>query len=450
MLLILNQIFKNNTYASFLNSFLGSITTLLITKIFILNDVDFSETAAFYKFLTLISISTLFEAGVTSQFTRVLIYTKNGFNSFKNLKLESFVKESNSFLSLNKNDNVLFNASATFALIVFFILATIACFFSFTLTKVISFGISNVQISFAIVLIFAVVFQNFFIAVLNHVDKVYLSKNIQSLNKVILLFYFIFFDKSLDGYIFGLLISTTLCVSIFLYFTHKLYVIDLKNFRLYFFEIYHHTKKNIFKLILNTLGTYLILRSGMFIAVNYLGDAQISYFGLISQIATICLTIGLIPLNSNIPKISNFYYNNKINLSTTIFFRETRKGLFLLLLIIPSGYIFINVFYGDLIISNAFFAWVLIMMATILEVNHSAAAIFISISDKLPFIKSGIISGIIIVLGAYFLTPLAPSIITLILIRLITQLSYNNWKWPNYLQKKYDKKYIQALFMIKD
>lgn len=447
--MILNKIFKNNTYSSFLNSFLASITTLLVTKIFILNDVDFSETAAYYKFITLISISTLFESGITSQFTRILIYTKKGFNTFTNLRLESFDKESNNFSSAKKIDHSLHSASVTFALIVFLLLAIIACFFSYILTKFIDFGISSEELSIAIVLIFVVVAQNFFIVLLNHVNKVYIPKNIQSLNKVILLMYFIFIDNSLDGYILGLLISTLFCLFCFMYYTRKLFLIDLKKLKLHFFEIYFYVNKNILKLILNTLGTYLILRSSMFIAVNFLGDAEISFFGLISQIATISLTIGLIPLNSNIPKISNFYYNNKINLSIKIFFSETRKGLILLFLIVPSGYIFLNVFYSDLIISYSLFAWMLIMLAVILEVNHSASAIFISVTDKLPFIKSGIISGIIIVLASYFITPIVPSMLTLIFIRLVIQLLYNNWKWPNHLQKKYNVKYLQHLFMIK-
>ena len=71
------------------------------------------------------------------------------------------------------------------------------------------------------------------------------------------------------------------------------------------------------------------------------------------------------------------------------------------------------------------------MFASFLETNHSIAGGILLTKNEVPFFKAGIISGIAtIVLLFVFLHFTNLGILAMILAPAVSQLLYQNWKWP--------------------
>jgi hypothetical protein len=83
-----------------------------------------------------------------------------------------------------------------------------------------------------------------------------------------------------------------------------------------------------------------------------------------------------------------------------------------------------------------------------LELNQAIFSGFISLHNEFPFVKSSIISGILI-LGISYIGILyfGFELIHIIMTMLVIQGSYNFWKWPNYILRKYKLSLI-TLFLI--
>lgn len=68
---------------------------------------------------------------------------------------------------------------------------------------------------------------------------------------------------------------------------------------------------------------------------------------------------------------------------------------------------------------------------------HSNAATFIATRNRIPFVKSSILSGIAIILISLILINFTNlELWSLLISQAIVQLSYNNWKWPLEVNKE--------------
>ena len=126
-------------------------------------------------------------------------------------------------------------------------------------------------------------------------------------------------------------------------------------------------------------------------------------------------------------------------------------GMFYLIYIFCCvGMIFVGPIGLKLIRSNATLPTVFFMglycVVSLLEQNHSLFAGIIALNNSIPYVKPSIISGGIIVVGYYIVLRFTNiGLYAMVLIPGIVQLSYNNWKWPQYVCRQYNLKYFTLL-----
>ena len=73
-----------------------------------------------------------------------------------------------------------------------------------------------------------------------------------------------------------------------------------------------------------------------------------------------------------------------------------------------------------------------------LENNHSMFSAFITSENRVPFVYAAIVSGIsVLVLSIVSVNYTHLGLFGLLFSQAIVQLSYNNWKWPLVILKKY-------------
>ena len=75
---------------------------------------------------------------------------------------------------------------------------------------------------------------------------------------------------------------------------------------------------------------------------------------------------------------------------------------------------------------------VMILLASVLflEMNHSLCANAIVTSNRVPFVRAALISGIAIAAAAVAIGLVGGTLLGFIAAQGLIQLSYNNWKWP--------------------
>ena len=83
--------------------------------------------------------------------------------------------------------------------------------------------------------------------------------------------------------------------------------------------------------------------------------------------------------------------------------------------------------------------WLLVLgLILFLEQNHSTFAALITLSNKIPFVKSSLISGFSIITLSTLFMVLGYGVGSLILIQGLVQLSFNNWYWPYMVFKEFN------------
>jgi O-antigen/teichoic acid export membrane protein len=180
------------------------------------------------------------------------------------------------------------------------------------------------------------------------------------------------------------------------------------------------------------LGGFLVQRGNIFIASSLFGltvsasySLTVSVFLVLSGISTMYCMLKL-PLMNRLQMISDKSYLKKL----------FTKVLLTALFIYIAGSMVILTFGEkilDLIGSNTRFlplsVCLILALIYLLELNHSISSLYLTTKNNIPFLKASLLSGLfIILLGgglAFLLGPLG-----LILAQGIVQLFYNNWKWP--------------------
>lgn len=80
------------------------------------------------------------------------------------------------------------------------------------------------------------------------------------------------------------------------------------------------------------------------------------------------------------------------------------------------------------------------------EGNHSYFSTFIITKNDIPFVKSSLISGVIIATGSYLsLEYTTMGILGLVLVQGLSQVAYSYWKWPCVVCKEFRINYLSFL-----
>ena len=191
---------------------------------------------------------------------------------------------------------------------------------------------------------------------------------------------------------------------------------------------------NAHKLGLVMLGSFLINRSTTLLAGAFLPLDEAGSYTLTMQVFSILVMVSQTYFQAHIPIFSQL----QLSSSKSVLKEKYIKCLFVSLLTMFVG-VLLFIELGPPILSlikaNITFLSVnLLVLAAIiflLEMNHSIAATFITTRNEVPFVKASLLSGLSVVILATVLSgPLGLGVLGLLLGQGISQLVYNNWRWP--------------------
>jgi O-antigen/teichoic acid export membrane protein len=182
-----------------------------------------------------------------------------------------------------------------------------------------------------------------------------------------------------------------------------------------------------------SLGNYLILQSNTLICSYFIGLRATALYGLALQIVTFTALLSKIVANTYQAALTEAVIKKarervKRILATAL---AVYWGSYLILTmaVITIGIPVLKIIKPNLEISVPIFlfmAWY-----AFFENNQSIFCLYISASNRIPFMTPTLLSGLAIVIFSYILVKeMKLGIWGLLLSQSIVQLSYNNWKWP--------------------
>lgn len=180
------------------------------------------------------------------------------------------------------------------------------------------------------------------------------------------------------------------------------------------------------------VGSFLLQRGNVLVASSFLGAAGASSYALTNSILISVATIILGLSNTQMPIINQLAAAKRYSVINAKLKQTLGIGmviyLFVFLIIFFYGAEFL-IFLGSetKILSGVDF--ILFGIVMLLEINHSICSTFITSKNIVPFFKAGIYSGVLaIILSIIFIDKFG--IIAIIIAQGLSQILYNNWKWP--------------------
>jgi O-antigen/teichoic acid export membrane protein len=191
---------------------------------------------------------------------------------------------------------------------------------------------------------------------------------------------------------------------------------------------------NAVKVGLTSLGGFLIVRSSIIMGSLYLSLETIASYGITIQIIAIISSIASVYFATYQPKIVQYRVQNDSAAIKQLYL----KGCMLLFCTFALGGAAL-VLLGDWalnvigsqtpLLSKSFMVGALLV--SLLETNHGNAASILLTKNEVPFFKPSLISGACVFIGLIFMLKYSElGVITLILVPLLVDISYQSWKWP--------------------
>ena len=205
-------------------------------------------------------------------------------------------------------------------------------------------------------------------------------------------------------------------------------------------ELFHVIAYNAKKLGINFIGAYAILKFSLFIAGLYLTPSDIASYGLMIQLVTIIGSISSTFFQVFNPQITSYHVTGNLKKEFHTF--ALSMSVFYLLFLLGTVLL---VFFGQPLLkfigSNALLPSRLILvlycLIILLEYNHSHFATYITFANEIPFVKSSIITGVIVCLCDFLVLQYTSlGLLGVVLVQGVAQLAYNNWRWPLYVFRK--------------
>nr|AAT28921.1 Wzx [Escherichia coli] len=188
---------------------------------------------------------------------------------------------------------------------------------------------------------------------------------------------------------------------------------------------------------ISSIGGMLIVRGGMLILPYYVSIEEVGKYGLTYQLFEIAFNLLFTASAIKTPSWIFLYKENKCELKKSYL---KIKYVSLIVMAIGGGVIS---FYGGQILSlfglHATLLTtnlcLLLTLIFILQLNHSISGQLLTIQNKIPYAYASLYTGIGVVLLSMIFIPITGFKGALVAI-FISQLAYNNWKWPLEARKK--------------
>ncbi len=194
--------------------------------------------------------------------------------------------------------------------------------------------------------------------------------------------------------------------------------------------IWHNTRK----MCISSVGAYCINKASLFLAGIFLPLAVVGSYGLMIQLGGLIMSVAVNYFVTIQPKMAY----NRIKGDLPRLREEFSVGIISSLLLMVMGYAFLVFacpYLLTLIASKTQLpsqtVMLLFALVSILEMNHSLCATYITVENKVPPIAASLVPGAAIVLLSWLsLKFTGLQLLGLIMAQGVCQLAYNNWKWP--------------------
>lgn len=428
-----------------------SMASGLLVLPFILRLLTPEEIGMNYLMLTVGSMVSLFDFGFAPQFGRNFSYIFSGAQVLHKEGVE-LNNAANRDINYRLLSTMIGTAKSIYQIISIIVLVVMLTLGTLYIHKV-THGFSNVNNSLLIWIVYSVstffnVYYTYYTSLLTGQGKIMESKKAMVYSKLVYIFLVLILLFSGVG-LLGVCIANLIAPFVSRYLSYRyFFTADLKN-RINEFKVSKAEKHELFSIIwynskklgLVFIGSYAITRFSMFLAGLYLPLAEISSYGLMTQLTGIILTISGTLFTIMQPTLSSHKVNNnKTELLKTFSFT---MGIMYTLFILGGVFlVYIMPILLTLVKSNVFLPAtsiiVLYLIVMLLETNHSNFATLIVIGNSVPFMWIALITGGLIAIGSYFTLAFTNmGLMGLVLVQGIVQLAYNNWKWPAVVCKEY-------------
>lgn len=448
---------KRDLIWGYFSQFFSIASGILILPI-ILRMLSSEEVGLNYLMLTIGVMVTLFDFGFAPQFGRNITYI---FSGAQNL-LKEGIETNEEKLEVNYKLLSVMIQSARFlykrlSIIILVLLLTLGTAYIYNITK----GFTSVRNSLAIWLIYCIsIYFNMYYAyyssllngkgmVTEYRKSLVYSKCVYTVVSLSLLL--------LNCGLISVVIANLITPFIVKYFSHKFFFTKelkekLKGFsvtkeeKLELIEIIWHNAK---KLGLVYLGSFAITKVGMFIAGLFLSLEDIASYGLMVQLVSLIAVVSTTINTLYQPRIASLrILNSKADLindfSYTVIIFKIIFGFGSISFILLGNYILSLFGSSTTLPSTSILA--LYCLVVLLETNHSLFSSFLVTNNEIPFVKSTLVAGVLITIFTYVLLRFTDlGIASVVIVPLVIQLAYNNWKWPYVVCKYFQVNYFQFI-----
>lgn len=198
-------------------------------------------------------------------------------------------------------------------------------------------------------------------------------------------------------------------------------------------ELMATIRYNASRMGLLALSGFLITRSNLFVTSAFVGVTESASYAISLQLLNALATVSQLPLQIALPRLVAARLDQDGHFLRKTAFKTSAAlvgifGLGVLTLIFVGKPLLQMI--GSNVLLMATPTFLLLALITLLEANHANFAFLISTGNEQPFVKAGVITAAIVVAGSIIVTIIGGGVLGVILFQGLTQLAYNNWKWP--------------------
>ena len=447
---------KKELSLSYIASLLNSLTSLLVLP-FILSKLSTSDVGIWYVFISISSFVGILDFGFSPTIIRNITYCWSGSNqlfseglpskSLKNLPNYSLLK------SLLIESKKVYYAIAISSLL---LLLSIGTLYISTLLE------DNSRYYFLTWVIFSTsvslnLYYSFYNASLRAIGSIKASNIIVIISRLIYLLIIVL--GLLYGYgILTLSIANIVYTLIFGFFSKNNFKKKLGVEYLMIIKDTNYSTKKILNIILPnakkagivSIITFVMVRLNSLLAASFLGLEISASYSIVVQLFSAIGEVSKIFFNTFIPKLtsllveeSKFKVRKILSFSLTIQWIVGFFGLIVVIILLRVLFSFLG---SDINLTDSNYLLFVMAITFFLGWNHSTFATYITLSNTVPFIKSGIISSLFILIITIFLLQYTElRLWALVLPRFFVSLAYDNWKWPLVVFRELDLSVIKIL-----
>jgi O-antigen/teichoic acid export membrane protein len=191
------------------------------------------------------------------------------------------------------------------------------------------------------------------------------------------------------------------------------------------------------------VGNYLVLQASTILCSTFFGLETTARYGLTIQVLSIANALASAMFNAlfpsiNIARASGDLPTQRRLVSVSVLACVALNAASLALLI-PFGDRILSLFSEQRLLPTV--SLLLLGIGLALENVQACFTSYISTSNSLPYVKAVLVSGIVIVALSLGSTAIfATGMQTIIIIRLVVQMAYNDWAWPREAMRQLDMK----------